>query len=473
MMQAMGASLLPRWSSRSKVVVGRALTIIACLAMYCAGAAAEPPSLRIATFEVDATPPLGSPLCDGLVKPAARIEDRLSCRGLVLLGAGDPIVLCVLDWAGIGNGAHDEWRRALAAAAQTKPDRVAVHVTHAHDAPGGDSDAAALLEPHGITSHAFDPPFLRETIDAAAAALGRALAQAAAVTHIGYGKAQVEQVASSRRMLGPDGRVRWVRYSATRDPEARAQPEGTIDPYLYLVSFWRDDEPVAAMSYYACHPQSHYGKGAVSCDFPGLARNRFQAKIGIPLLHFNGAGGNVTAGKYNDGDPVNRDVLAGRLERGMSDAWRATKKSLVGASDIRWHIVPVALPPASYLDEQSLRSTLADPKRSTRERVRAARNLAWLERCNSGLKIELTCLSAGPVRILHMPGELFVEYQLAAQQFRPDLFVTMAAYGDYGMGYIGTKIAYSQGGYEVQENISLVAPQVEEVLMPAIRELVR
>ena len=38
-----------------------------------------------------------------------------------------------------------------------------------------------------------------------------------------------------------------------------------------------------------------------------------------------------------------------------------------------------------------------------------------------------------------MPGELFVEYQLAAQNMRPNEFVTMAAYGDYGPGDIGTK----------------------------------
>ena len=47
-----------------------------------------------------------------------------------------------------------------------------------------------------------------------------------------------------------------------------------------------------------------------------------------------------------------------------------------------------------------------------------------------------------------MPGELFVEYQLFAQRLRPDLFVAMAAYGDYSPGYIGTRIAYTQGGYE-------------------------
>ena len=70
-----------------------------------------------------------------------------------------------------------------------------------------------------------------------------------------------------------------------------------------------------------------------------------------------------------------------------------------------------------------------------------------------------------------MPGELFVEYQLTAQKLRPDLFVAMAAYGDYSPGYIGTEIAYSQGGYEPSPRASKVAPEVEHVLMNAVRKL--
>jgi hypothetical protein len=69
-----------------------------------------------------------------------------------------------------------------------------------------------------------------------------------------------------------------------------------------------------------------------------------------------------------------------------------------------------------------------------------------------------------------MPGELFVEYQLAAQQMRPGEFVAMAAYGDYGTGYIGTQVAYGQGGYETGI-VSRVAPQVERVLTDAVRQL--
>jgi hypothetical protein len=70
-----------------------------------------------------------------------------------------------------------------------------------------------------------------------------------------------------------------------------------------------------------------------------------------------------------------------------------------------------------------------------------------------------------------MPGELFVEYQLSEKKQRPDLFVAMAAYGDYSPGYIGTAVAYEQGGYETSEAASNVAPEVEGVLMGAVKQL--
>ena len=105
------------------------------------------------------------------------------------------------------------------------------------------------------------------------------------------------------------------------------------------------------------------------------------------------------------------------------------------------------------------------------ERAKAANDLVWLRRCQAGDTIDVACLRLGPARVLHLPGELFVEYQLAAQQMRPDLFVAMAAYGDYGPGYIGTEVAYPQGGYETSPSSSLVAPGVERVLTDAVRLL--
>ncbi|HEX5102438.1 MAG TPA: hypothetical protein VFV87_01420, partial [Pirellulaceae bacterium] len=221
------------------------------------------------------------------------------------------------------------------------------------------------------------------------------------------------------------------------------------------------------------HPQSYYGNGAVSCDFPGLARGiRDQELAGVRHVHFNGAGGNVTAGKYNDGSPENRPVLAQRLASGMKAAWESAQKHEIKAGDVEWRIAPAALPPAAYLNEKEQRSILEDEKADARQRLRGARNLAWLLRCQAGEKIDVTCLRLGPAYVLHLPGELFVEYQLAAQQMRPKSPVLMAAYGDYGPGYIGLEASYGQGGYETGP-VSRVAPGVEHSLMTAMRELLK
>jgi hypothetical protein len=434
-------------------------------------AMAEPAPLRVAVFRVDATPPLGSPVA---YAPARSIQDPLSARGIVLLGAGEPIVLCAVDWIGIGNGGHDVWCEELARAAGTTPDRVAVHALHQHDGPRCDFTAEDLLAAQGLGGKWFDAAFARQTIARTAEAIQKAIAQAEPVTHLGVGQAQVEKVASNRRILGPDGKVKIVRYSSCRDPEGIAAPEGVIDPILRMLSFWNGDHPIVCLSYYATHPQSYYGKGDVTAEFVGLARAQREKDLGGLLdVHFNGAGGNVAAGKYNDGSPEMRPVLAQRVADGLRKAWEATQKTPLAAADVEWRVRPVRLPLAPYLNAETLRKTLADTAVDQKQRLNAATDLALVERSAQGRAIELSCLRLGNAYVLHMPGELFVEYQLAAQQMKPEATVCMAAYGDYGAGYIGTEIAFTQGGYETSERASNVAPQVEQVLMQGMRDLLK
>ena len=96
-----------------------------------------------------------------------------------------------------------------------------------------------------------------------------------------------------------------------------------------------------------------------------------------------------------------------------------------------------------------------------------------------GRRIAIGCLQLGHAHVLSMPGELFVEYQLAAQgMVAKDKEVMMAAYGDYGPGYIGTEAAYSYGPlcYETAQGppprgTSRVASTTEHVLMTAMQSL--
>jgi hypothetical protein len=452
--------------------MSRSLTLALCLLFAAPLGAAESP-LRIATFDADITCPLGTPLCDGLCLPAKEIVDRLTARGVVILGNDKPIVLCAMDWVGVGNSGYDAFRDALAEAAKTTRERVAVHCLHPHDTPGCDFEADRILISYGLGGKLFDPAFARRAIERLAAAVAKAVHQPQNVTHVGVGKAKVEQVASTRRVMGPDGKVKYVRYSSTKDPKIQAEPEGLIDPYLQLLCFWNGDKPLASLTYYATHPQSYYGQGGVSCDFPGLARGlRDQALPGVLHVHFNGAGGDVTAGKYNDGNPANRMILAGRVAQGMKEAFESVKKTPVTSADVEWRVRPVVLPLSKLYNTKDLKDQVADDKLPASRRLQSARALIWARRCEAGEKIDLTCLRLGSAYVLHMPGELFVEYQLAAQKMKPQSAVLMAAYGDYGPGYIGTAIAYTQGGYEVGP-VSRVAPEVETVLMSGMGELLK
>ncbi len=430
---------------------------------------ASEPAVKLAVFDVDATPPLGSAMA---YDPVKRLDEMtLRCRGIVLLGADKPIVLCAVDWIGIANEGHDAFRDALAKAAGTTRDRVAVHTVHQHDAPGCDFTAERLLRELGLKHYGrFEGTFHRQVIARAADALRAALPAAVGVTHYGFGAADVKEVASNRRIAGPDGRIRATRYTATKDPALRAEPEGVIDPQVSLVSFFSGDRPLAVLSYYACHPQSYYRTGVPSPDFPGIARFiRGQSVPEALHVHFNGAGGNIGAGKYNDGAKENRIVLALRLAEGMRQAWVATRKCPLAAGDVGWQTVPVRLPVASHLKAAALVEALkTQPERGY---IAEADQLAWVHRAESGHGIDLACLRVGTVRVLHMPGELFVEYQLAAKAMRRDLHVAMAAYGDYGPGYIGTAAAYREGGYETSPRASNVAPEAEALLLGAMKKL--
>ena len=448
----------------------RTLILTAVLTLVPWGAVRAEGSLRIAAFDVDATPPVGAAMA---YDPVKRIDEMtLRCRGVVLLGVERPIVLCAVDWIGIGNEGHDAFREALAAAAGTTRDRVAVQTLHQHDAPGCDFLAERLIREAGLLkSGRYEGTFHRIVIKRAADALRSSLVNAQPVTHYGWGVADVEKVASNRRIMGPDGRVRAVRYTTARDPKIRAEPEGVIDPEVSLLSFWNGEQPIAVLSYYACHPQSYYRTGVPSPDFPGIARFiRGQAVPSALHVHFNGAGGNIGAGKYNDGNKENRMTLALRLAEGMKQAWTATTKQELTAGDIGWTSEPVQLPLAPHLNEGELRETLASSS-PRGEVIPGAGELAWLLRCKAGHQIDIGCLRVGRTRVLHMPGELFVEYQLAAKSMRPDLNVAMAAYGDYGPSYIGTSVAYSEGGYETSPSASNVAPEVECVLTAAMEQL--
>ncbi len=430
--------------------------------------AAEPAALRVAAFECDVTPPPGHPLCGGWIRPLEAVDDPLLAKGVVLAEGDRRYVLCAVDWCLLQTAAHDLFRERLAAGAGVPVGHVAVHTVHQHNAPIADAAAERLLRAAPQPPPHLDLEFLDAVTRRLEAAVREATRRMVPFTHVGWGRARVERFASNRRVRLADGAIH-VRYSATRDPRLQAAPEGLVDPWLRTVTLLDGDQPRVRLHFYATHPMSFYGDGRATSDTVGLARRALEAEEGVPQIYFTGCGGNITAGKYNDGSPRARRELTDRVFEAMRRAVADTRTAPVRR--LEWRTARVRVHPRTEPEwsPTRARAVVSDPQAPAPARLRAALDLAWSQRLAADPFLELARLHLGPVTTLHLPGEAFVEYQLYAQSLRPDRFVAVAAYGEAGPGYICCDAALSEGGYE--PTMSRVGPPSEFELKAGIARL--
>ena len=427
------------------------------------------PDLFLAPFRFDVTPPMGHSLCGGWIKPVVAVDDPLEAIGFVLMGAGKPLVLCAVDWTGLLNEAHIEWRKALAEAAGTTPERVAVHCVHQHNAPLVCLESERIVLRQGDLPHIVELDFFRTCLDRARKSVAAGVKQARRVTHVAAGQARVEKVASNRRVYrDAAGKVLTMRGSSCRDPKLQALPEGLIDSWLKTVAFYDKDAKIAACHYYATHPMSYYGDGRVSSDFTGLARKQRQKdEPGCLHVYFTGCAGNIAAGKYNDGSKERRPVLTHRIYQGIVESEKGLRPEPVG--EVTWRTHDILPPPRAGLTVEQLEQQIANKKNPVAARNRPSYQLAWYRRVASETPIVLSALAINTITMLHLPAEAFVEYQLRAQEMQPKRFIATAAYGDGGPWYIPIEEEYPNGGYEV--SVAFCDPPVDAILTKGMRSL--
>ena len=401
--------------------------------------------LRIATFRTDITPWPGETLVwtTNLIK----VEEPLLAKGIVLADGPNRFVVCAFDWCLMGNESELAFRKALAAAAQTDPARVAVQCLHQHAAPYSDEGAHRLLD-----AATNPPPHLSgKFLDAARAQLSAAVQEAVGrlepFNQVGTSQAKAERIASIRRLRDEQGRpiTRWS--NSAKDPTLAAFPEGPIDPWVKTITFARDGQPLARLHYYATHPQTFCCDGRASADFVGLARQAVEKRDHVFQIYFTGCAGDVTPGKYSDGSPKAMAELSQRLQAAMLASIERTH--LVPASNLVWRTESFVFPLRG--DEAEVRAqcrkAIDTPALSGNERVfQGAMRLAYVDRL--ARPIQVSSLQIGNAHILHLPGEPMVAYQLFAQQTKPADFVAVAGYGDCGCSYICTDAAIAEGGYE-------------------------
>lgn len=426
---------------------------------------------RLSRFRADVTIPLNHRCMGVLPQKSKSISDPLMLHGFIVSGPEKPIVVAAIDWCEIRNGSYDQWRDRLAEAAGTERDRVLLSSLHQHDAPVIDADAQALLDKVGLQDELFDPEFHEATLQRVQTAVRDSLSESVPISHVGYAETVVRDVASNRRIVDSQGKVTFVRGSSTgRDQFLKDTSEGLIDSKMRTLSFWNNENCLLEYHSYATHPMSYYGRGEVSADFVGLARERRQRDDqSVQQIYASGCSGDVTAGKYNDGTQESRLQLIQKIYEAMVKAREQVTKTPM--AELRFKKTDLALEFSreQKLAPQSLKQELEDSTLPTERRILAAMGLASSQRVNERKQpITFPCIDFGNTKLVLFPGESFVGYQHMAQELSPDYPVIPVGYGESWTGYVPTESAFADG---FNESWLWVAPGSESKLKAALKSV--
>jgi hypothetical protein len=253
----------------------------------------------------------------------------------------------------------------------------------------------------------------------------------------------------------------------------------------------QSDRAIAVMLVYSMHPTVlREDSSVVSADFPGMARRYLQRSVfgaDIPVLHHTGPAGNQSPRH------VIADTTVAEAERLGEMLGRAVEAALSG---LAFHdVLPIAsaqslldlptrgMPPldaaerslAQAADHLGRLRTSGAPWQIVRKAEvdwfgaaetvtlsRAALDGRLQATAAACLPAEVQVVTVGPWAFAAWPGELFVEYGLAAKRERPGLYVISLANGEL-QGYIATAQAVEEGGYEATN--CLFAPETGQLFV--------
>lgn len=403
--------------------------------------------MKISTATVDITPTKTVDLAGygGRVQPMTDVHDPLFVRVLYMRNdAGQRLLWIHTDLVAVMHTFVTDINEVLLLRYGLKREEVVVSATHTHSAP---------CTIHLINCGEVDPEymaFLRERVlEAAAKAVAAPVEDVEVVA--GTGKSNV---------------------AIDRRQKLRSEVGGHVDPRVGLVGFRRKDGSWAAiLANYAMHnTMLPYDNRLVSADVAGYVQTGLEKNLpGHPTVLFtNGACGNNNP-RFKT---CNFNEVEGLAEELANDTVEGLKNCVpIKDESIRSVAETVPLP----LDGVELSTKFANQYLaeidSKDQKVNAIANTGetyiknrlidagykWLETTRKAAAagaveffkpLEMQAIAIGPVRIVCGGAEVFSKIrEQISEIFGKD--VTFVSYTGGDCGYLATREAFAEGGYEV------------------------
>ncbi len=279
----------------------------------------------------------------------------------------------------------------------------------------------------------------------------------------------------------------------------RRDPDGLTDPSVYTVAIQDTDGKLrGVMVNYALHPTVlHAENFLLTADFAYYLYEYFMSRHpGVVAAFLEGAAGNQSSRFFRSGQNFEEakrigEAIAsaaaeavGKMEFSSDPALFARSRFVTPPfKDIPPYEQAVTERDAAKAELDRLNAENAPyPIRRSQEctliganrMVSAAKGIA--EKGRGGIEtlvpFELQVVGLGDARLVAISCEIFVEYALDIRSRSPykDTFLVAVTNGA-SSGYICTKEAYDEGGYEAL--VSLYAPGAGEILADAAVELLK
>ena len=373
------------------------------------------------------------------------VKSPIFARALVCVNSETAVGIVTTDLLWMPRNLADAVRNDVAARTPLTPDHILVSAAHNHSAPSG--FAAQSLFGGPFNEDLFN--FMRDTLASALVEAYESLRPA----RVGFGSGELEGFARNRQQNN----------------------DTVVDPQVGVLRVTEADSRtvIATLFNFTGHPVILGSQNLLICgEYPGVAEQFVEDNAGGVALFTQGACGDVTV--HRSGDPYLEVERLGRILGAevlkTGEMTQPSDESYVFSRlediDVEPRIFPELDEAQTRLD--GLKQALTDANAAgaheakIRRLEREADSAEWAVRIAT-LKKErpealpyINCapvqvVQIGPLVLVGIPGELFVEYALEMKQRvrqskdRPMMLVGYA--NDY-LGYLVTPRAVHTGGYE-------------------------
>ncbi|MEB2364237.1 MAG: neutral/alkaline non-lysosomal ceramidase N-terminal domain-containing protein [Bryobacteraceae bacterium] len=396
---------------------------------------------RAAAVKIDITPSDVQPLLGYGARKSTGVHDPLFHRIAALDDGKLQFFLVSTDIALISPSFFDGFAAELERETGISPRQVWWTSTHSHSAPEvGPPGLPKVFMPERYR-HQPDMQYAnsvqRSLIDGIKEARAR-LAPARLAVGEGFAMANI-----NRRARDVDGRIRLG-----------LNPYGPVDRQIGVIRLERvDGTPIAAVANYAIHGTALGGANTlISGDVPGLVAGYVEEKIRAPLLFVNGAAGDVAP------------IYSGYPD--FHSAHITEFNVLLGDRILE---ALTRLPQAQGKITLRLAETIVETPR--KQGLHWAEDLAAYTRTGADgtnlvrLPIRFLGINADTV-IWAAPLEMFCEIAMRVREQAPFRHTFFFGYTNGWLGYLPTKRAFGEGGYE--PNTSPFTERAEEDLIEAV-----